>query len=442
MPKSKKPKKPYPGFPLTAHPVGQWCKTINYKTYYFGPWADPKAAEAKYHAERDNIQAGRPRNTDAKPSDAAQPLRGPTVKDLCNKFLNEKLNRVKTKELSDRTFITYRKACERLIERLGKDRLLSDLDRDDFRRMRADLATYKNKNGETVSRGLVSMANEIRLVRIIFKFAFEEDLIVKQVRFKNVFESPSRKSLRAEKNTKLPRMLDADQLRTVLGAAARQQRAMILLGINCGFGQTDISALPESAVNLKTGWIDFPRPKTAVKRRCPLWPETIEALREAFAKRPQAKDEQAIGKAFVTKYGSVYVRCTTKGEQLDSAVQVDGVALEFGKLLTKLGLKRQGLNFYCLRHGFETIAGKSGDQISTSFIMGHTPTSDDMAAVYREWISEERLQRVVDVVRQWLWPEGSEAAWLEAEAERQRAKATEAPAVDAKPVKTERKRKS
>ena len=46
-------------------------------------------------------------------------------------------------------------------------------------------------------------------------------------------------------------------------------------GVNCGFGNGDCASLPLSAVNLDAGWIDFPRPKTGINRRCPLWPETV-----------------------------------------------------------------------------------------------------------------------------------------------------------------------
>jgi hypothetical protein len=52
-------------------------------------------------------------------------------------------------------------------------------------------------------------------------------------------------------------------------------KAMILLGINGGLGNTDISELVHAAVNLDTGWIDYPRPKTGVARRFPLWDETV-----------------------------------------------------------------------------------------------------------------------------------------------------------------------
>jgi integrase len=59
------------------------------------------------------------------------------------------------------------------------------------------------------------------------------------------------------------------------------------------------------------------------------------------------------------------------------------------KYLDALGINGHR-NFYSLRHGFETIAGGTKDQITTDFVMGHA--KEEIAAQYREWISDERLR--------------------------------------------------
>jgi integrase len=173
---------------------------------------------------------------------------------------------------------------------------------------------------------------------------------------------------------------------------------MILLGINCGFGNSDCANLPLSALDLDAGWLDYPRPKTGINRRCPLWPETVAALRTAQAARPEPKDAEDAGLFFITKYGGSWAKETEGGP----------VAKETKKLLNKLGIKgRKGLGFYTLRHVFRTVADAAKDQPATDFIMGHEVPH--MSAVYRETIEDDRLKAVTDHVRKWLFPPAAAA---------------------------------
>ena len=87
-------------------------------------------------------------------------------------------------------------------------------------------------------------------------------------------------------------MFQADELRSIIDKAGVQLRAMIYLGINCGLGNNDCAMLPMRDLDLDKGWLDFPRPKTGVERRCPLWPETVEALRAALEKRHRRRKTQ------------------------------------------------------------------------------------------------------------------------------------------------------
>src|SRR5262245_6786806 len=50
MKKGPRPEKPYAAYPLHAHASGQWSARINGKARFFGVWADPKGALARYLA--------------------------------------------------------------------------------------------------------------------------------------------------------------------------------------------------------------------------------------------------------------------------------------------------------------------------------------------------------------------------------------------------------
>ena len=89
-------------------------------------------------------------------------------------------------------------------------------------------------------------------------------------------------------------MFEAAEIRQMIDAAGPQLRAMILLGINCGYGNTDCASLAKSALDLDGGWVDFPRPKTGVGRRCPLWPETVSLMQAHLDARGNPGDAEPL----------------------------------------------------------------------------------------------------------------------------------------------------
>lgn len=382
--KPAKPEKPYPDFPLFAHATKRWAKKIRGKMHYFGSWADGwEAALNSYQEQKDDLHAGR------KPRGKAEGL---TVEELCNRFVHSKKQRLESGELSARTFAEYHKTAINLAATFGKPRLVEDLRPEDFEKLRAKVAKRW---------GPVRLANEVGRVRSVFKFGFEDGLMDKPMRFGQGFTKPSKKTMRLHRASGGPCMFEAGEIRQLLEHAGTQLRAMILLGINAGFGNNDCGTLPMKALDLDGGWVNFPRPKTGVDRRCQLWPETIEALRSALAARLEAKKQEHADLVFVTKYGASWVKQMEIIEG-EVAKNIDNpVSKELGKLLRKLHINgRRRLGFYSMRHTFATIGGDSRDQVAVNHIMGHSDGS--MAATYRERIEDDRLRAVAAHVRGWL----------------------------------------
>jgi integrase len=369
-----KPAKPYPDFPLFPHATGRWAKKIRGKTHYFGPWANPDAARDSYLAQKDALHAGKTPRPDAEAL---------TVKDLANSFLNAKTSLVQTGELSSRTWAEYKLTADLLVKTLGKPRLVSDLDPSDFAKLRDRMAK---------KWGPHRLAKIIQYVRSVFKHGIDEGHIDRPVRFGPGFKRPTKKTLRLHRAKQGPKLFTADAIHRLLEVSGPALKAMILLGVNCGFGNADVGNLPLTALDLDGGWVNYPRPKTGIDRRCALWPETVQALREALAKRLEPKKDEDAGLVFITKYGLSWAKATSTNPVSQEMTK----AIKAAKVATK-----KGLSFYALRHVFRTVAYEAKDQPATDFIMGHEVPH--MSAVYRETISDTRLKAVSDYVRGWLF---------------------------------------
>jgi integrase len=323
--------------------------------------------------------------------------------ELINRFLTAKLAARDLGKIKPRTFIEYNRSLKFLAQAWGRERAVADLVPADFTALYAKLV--KKFGQSTIGR-------EITIVRTMFNFAKEARLIDREMEYGSQFKAPTASDIRKARATRQhqqgPRMFSADELRTLIEAAPTQLKAMLLLGANCGYGNTDCARLPLSALNLDEGWADFARPKTGAPRRCPLWPETIAALRAAITERRKPKDPAHSHLVFLTRTGKPWVRFTAiddksaDGKAEFTSKQDDAIAKATSRLLDANGLKRPGLSFYALRHGFETIAGRCGDQVAVDFLMGHIDAS--MGGRYREFIDDARLQVAVDAVHAWLFP--------------------------------------
>jgi len=386
-------RKPRPDFPLFPHATSRWAKKVRGRLVYFGTTRDDPDGEralTRWLEQRDELLAGRTPRPKAD---------GLTLRELLDRYMVSKRHLLDTREISPKHFAELYATCRQIGDAFGMHRLVMDLGPADFEQLRKAVAKRW---------GPVRLGNEIQRIRSVFKFALESGLIDKPTLFGPGFKKPSRKVLRQNRAKSGLRLFEAAEVRAILDAASQPLRAMILLGVNCGFGNSDVANLPMKALDLEREWVTFPRPKTGVERRCPLWPETVAAIRDALAQRPRHKSPDDTGIVFITSQGHRWEKTGISEPGPDGKIRVTGnvpVTAEFRKLLNRLGVHRPKLGFYTLRHTFRTVADATRDFPAIRSIMGHV--DDTMDNVYRETIGDDRLQAVTAHVHRWLF--GAEA---------------------------------
>lgn len=371
------PKKPRPDFPLFVHRTGRWCKKVRGKHWYFGKVADDpdgKRALAEWLRVRDDLLAGRP----PRPK-----VEGITLREVCNRFLAEKERAVTRGELRRQNWKTYYRCCYRLGMLLGWDTPVVSLQPEDFAKVRDALARGRKPSG---------WATDIRAIRTVFRFAYESGLIPAPVRFGPSLKAPPLRLVRLAKAANGGRMFEAEEVRKLLAIANPTLRAAILLGLNGALGPADIARLPAEAVDLDKGWLTYPRPKTGIPRRAWLWPETRDAIRQAIAGRPRPLSGRPGERLLLGPRGGALLNADGTGH----------LRKLFSRALTATGTARAYRGLYGLRHTFRTVADETLDKPAIDMVMGHAP-ADIGSRHYLERIADERIQRVCEHVRRWLF---------------------------------------
>lgn len=388
----------------------QWVKKIRGRTYSFGViWSiasgqrDPGSVAAnaevalkRYQTEGPSLHAGLPRDNVRRD--------GVTIGEMCGLYLQSRKADCDLGKLSPLSFKNYASTCKLLIATFGMKRPVEALKPIDFAKLL-----------RSAPFGPSRLQAFVVWVKQVFAWAYDAEVIERPPKFGKAFKGSNPKERRQLRRKAGKNMLRPDQIRSLLGLASAQMRAMIMLAINGGLGNTDLARLPIAELDLDGAMLDFPRIKTSIERRVPLWPETVQSLREAIAVRPAPLDPDHAGLVFLTAQGRPWVRQSFQGG-------IDALGAEFQKLLVEIGAKkpkrktdpakklqrgagRRNINmpigFYTLKRTFRTIADQVKDQHAAFLVTGHVIPG--MAGVYVQEIELSRLKAVTDHVRAWLF---------------------------------------
>lgn len=159
--------------------------------------------------------------------------------DLTNEFLRSKGSMVDRGKLSSKTWRDYRTVCKRVLKVFGATTPIASLRPKGFRRLRESFEA---------THGPVAVTSDVTRTRVLFNYGVDNDLI-SQPSYGTEFEKPSRLELRKARQAKGKRMIPAEGIRAMIAAARPQLRAMILLAINCGLGNSDCERLRKGHIN-------------------------------------------------------------------------------------------------------------------------------------------------------------------------------------------------
>jgi len=348
-------------FPLTLHPTGQYCKKIQGKVHYFGK--DKQEALRRYYQQASALHSG-----------TSQPTLSPdtlTLESLCNLYLDHQLGRAKAGEIQHRQYYEQRPRLKAFACFIGPNRLVGDI-------RTIELLSYRKKRIED-GRAPVTINNELAVVKAMFHWAKESEIIERGPNLDAVKKIPRKK---IERQTFTP-----EEVGRLLALANVQMRAMILLGLNCGFGCTDCAELRWDNLDLKAHRVHFPRPKTGVDRNFILWPQTVEALK-AVPVRGEF--------VFYTKAGNTW------GWRISGKFDDKPLTRAFKKLMKRAGIAAEkGTGFYTLRRTAATIVAETGDVFAVQGILGHADLA--MASTY---VQKNKLtpqtDRAIEHTQKWL----------------------------------------
>ena len=298
--------------PLSYHKhTGQYYVTRSGKRVHLG--SDRDEALEKYH--RMNLGLAEPQ----KPVRQV-PL---TAKELANRFLA-------AQQANWRNPVTTLASYKHWIGRFLKDHLklkIQDFTVEKFAAWKISLRK-RDYSPESINHYLSA-------VRSMFVFAEETGVLEKSPTLRRVKNESAQKVGAKEKPLYSP-----EHISSMLKQADVQLGAMLLLGLNCGFGPKDLQDLTWD--HILEDRITLPRSKTGVTQTFLLWPETQKGLevirkeREELIERLEKRGRERSdgGHIFVTRFWKLWSK--------------DSIAEQFRKLCDKSDVPCYGI--YRLRH--------------------------------------------------------------------------------------------
>lgn len=336
---------------LTKSSDGRWRKQIDGKMRYFGSVNSNvnrsyKDAELRYFEFMTDREVKQP--VEVKVAKL-------TVEDFGEKYLQSCFTRYERGDISATWFEKVRISVCHFVDYLQTDLPLSKLNEmhlDDYRNYTLSLpisaATDKSISPWTAK-------SRLDIVKLMIKWGYQMALIETLPR-----------NLDGYAKITIPEPIvnrfSREEIRTLYSSASERTKMYILLALNTGAGQSDISDLRVSEVFIEEGRIIRKRTKTKVHCEFALWARTIEML-----KIHGNLDGAPNDRVFLSKSGHPLVR-----EYFidDKFKRTDAIRSAFFRLMKKTKVPNHR-GFYSLRKTAASEVEKIDNSV-TSMFLGHS----------------------------------------------------------------------
>ena len=350
---------------LTKSSDGRWRKQIDGKMRYFGR-VNPKSVNRSYRdAELRYLNFLADREVKFPVEIKISKL---TVEDFGEKYLQSCYTRYERGDISATWFEKIRISVCHFIEYLQADMLLSKLNEltlDDYRNYTLSLPISTSTNK---SISLWTAKSRLDIIKLMIKWGYQMALIDQLPRNLDGF---SKVSIPEPTVNRFSR----EEIKLLYREASERTKMFILLGLNCAFGQTDISDLRVGEVSIETGRITRKRSKTGIQCQYKLWPLTNEMLRTYGNIDGKPND-----RVFLSAKGLPLVREYFVDDKFR---REDSIRRAFTRLMKKTKVPN-GRGFYSLR---KTAASEieAIDPAVTEMFLAHSEKGMKRHYAERDW---------------------------------------------------------
>lgn len=362
---------------LTKSSDGRWRKQIDGKMRYFGS-VDPKQVNFSYReSERRYLNFLAEREVKLPIEIKVAKL---TVEDFGEKYLQSCYTRYERGDISATWFEKIRISVCHFVDYLQTDLPLSKLNEmhlDDYRNYTLSLPISTSTNK---SISLWTAKSRLDIVKLMIKWGYQMALIETLPRN---LDGYARITIPEPTVNRFSR----EEINTLYSAASERTKMFMLLALNCGFGQTDISSLRNSEFQMSENRIVRKRTKTGVHCEFALWPLTIEML-----KKHGTLDGKPNDRVFLSQSGHPLVR-----EYFidDKFKRTDAIRSAFFRLMKKIDMPNHR-GFYSLR---KTAASEIEviDPAVTEMFLAHSEKGQKKNYAERDWA---RLDKAIMELRE------------------------------------------